>query len=89
MKFDWLKVRLDLVRDVGSDAAVLYAYLLQINAPRDSCGYSHIDSVYIANALGWSRQKINREREKLVQAGLLKIRHGVNQVTKPRYKVIR
>lgn len=87
MKLDWLKVRLDLVREIGSDAAVLHAYLSQINAPRDSHGYSHVDSVYIANALGWSRQKINRERAKLINAGLLEVFGGVNQVAKPRYKI--
>lgn len=87
MKFDWLKVRLNLVREVGSDAAVLYAYLTYGNLPRDKGGYLVFDSNKISKELGWSRRNYYRVRDKLVDAGYLTVVNGKNQNNKPRCRL--
>lgn len=82
-------VRIDVCRELGCDAAILLAYLGFVSRvrPKDAAGFFTLDSSFASKALGIDRWKLKRDREKLVNHGLIEYVGGANQNVKPRYKV--
>jgi hypothetical protein len=85
----FLKVDEAMIRNLGSDAAVLYAFLLNASKvwKKDDDGYFVIWTKHIREKIGWSKWKIIRHRDKLVEVGLLRIKSGVNQNQQTKYKL--
>ncbi len=87
----FLKVNIALVRKLGADAAILHAFLLFTSRYRnkDVEGYCTIETEYIRDHLGWSKRKIIRTREKIMEVGLLRFKQGVNQNIKNKYLLVK
>jgi hypothetical protein len=86
----FLKVNMRLIRTLGSDEAVLYAFLCFVSKYRkkDDQGYCVIDTEYIRTHLGWAKKTIIKRRDTLVKVGLLRFKQGVNQNIKNKYRVV-
>lgn len=85
----FLKVSMRLVRELGSDEAILYAILCFVSKYRrkDDDGFCAIETEYIREHLGWSKKAIIRRRDTLIRVGLLRFKQGVNQNIKNKYRV--
>lgn len=86
----FLKVDIDLVRDLGEQEAILYAFLENFSHvwKKDKNGYMAIWTKYIIEQLGWSKPKFTRVRDKLSNAHLIKVQNGKNQNDKTKYKLL-
>ena len=84
-------VSFDAYREVGSDAAILLAYLAYISRrlPADVTGHFSLDSKYVSNGLGMKNTTFKNCRRRLVEKGYLDYVPGNNQNAKPRYKVLK
>jgi hypothetical protein len=83
-------VRVDILSKYGGDAACVYAYLCFVarRKPKDGHGYFTMDSAFAARALGITRQRFIRSRDKLAMGELVDYIEGRNQNCKPRYKLL-
>lgn len=86
----FLKVRAELVRDLGSDEAILLAFIsFQIKyRKKDSDGYSPLSTKQICEDLGWNRKRAQRVLKKLIEAKMLRLKRGVNQIKNNKYKIM-
>lgn len=86
----FVKVDMGLVQDIGLDAAFLYGLIRNISNIRaiDDDGYFAIETEYLSKVSCWSKKTVVRHRLKLVDAGLLRLKNGVNQNIKVKYKII-
>lgn len=89
MKLEYLKVNLDVLRNVGSDAAILFALMKYGKFPIDGSGYFALDASYVSRITHWNRCHFYRVRSKLVNAGYINVFQGVNQNNKPKYKLLK
>lgn len=87
---EYLKVSLEIVRRIGSEAAIVYAYLCYVakTKAKDDKGYFTLDSAYATKALEMNRLQFIRQRDKLANAGYIDHISGANQNCKPRYKLL-
>lgn len=86
----FLKVDIELVRNLGEQEAILYAFLENLSHAweKDKNGYMAIWTKYITEQLGWSKPKFMRTRDRLANMRLIKIQSGKNQNAKTKYKVL-
>lgn len=86
----FLKVDIDLVRDLGEQEAILYAFLENLSHAwkKDKNGYMAIWTKYIIERLGWSKPKFMRVRDKLSNAHLIEVQNGKNQNIETKYKLL-
>lgn len=85
------KVKKSLIERFGTDAAILYAILENVSKfwnKRDKKGYFCVQLKYIVKETGWSESKVRRERDRLVEFGLLDYIPGKNQNMGGRYKLL-
>lgn len=84
------KVRVEMVERFGSDAAFLYAVLENASKvwEKDRNGYFTIWTKYLIEKTGWSRPRVIRVRNQLINSGLLKFANGKNQNIGGEYKLL-
>lgn len=90
-KETFYKVKKSLVERFGTDAAFLYAVLenaSKIWHKKDNKGYFCLLLKYLIKETGWSKSKVMRERDRLVEFGLLDYIPGKNQNMGGKYKLL-
>lgn len=86
----FLKVDIELVRELGEQEAILYAFLENLARAweKDKNDYMAVWTKYIVEQLGWSKPKFVRVRDNLSKTKLIKVQKGKNQNTKTKYKLL-
>ena len=86
----FLKVSMRLVRELGSDEAILYAFLQNCSKvwKKDADGYFTVFSSYIMKETGLGHTKFYKTRDRIIEVGLLRFKQGVNQNIKNKYKLV-
>ena len=89
MEVKFLKIDIELMARYGVDVAVFYAYLKFVGRKirKDKNGYFCFDAKYSSRGLGWDRNKFHHVRRKAIKLELIDFIGGINQNTKPRYKL--
>ena len=86
----FIKVDIELVQFIGLEATFLYGALCNISNIKsvDDKGYFTVETSYLCRVTGWSRWTLIRHRNKLIEADLIRLKSGVNQNIKVKYKLI-
>lgn len=89
-KNQFVKLDLRLVQEIGLDAAFLHAVLKNASQvwTKDDDGYFTIWTKYLMQQTGWWQGKIIKERNRLIELGLIDFKQGKNQNSKNKYKLL-
>lgn len=86
----YLKLDMNLAREIGLDCAILYACLrfLARKQKLDDYGFFQVDRAFLQINLGLSRNRLLRARKDLEERGFIQVIQGLNQNQKSRYKIV-